>query len=184
MGWPDNYGPRWEKNCQQDGLQNADDNSYAYAGGATVDRKGRQKSAKARIAGDNEQEGDEGPRPSLYEPFGRADFFGNEQNCRYHASNMAGFIAPGYRYVGGLEEMDNHGQDGVNVLYLDGHASFDGRSWPSPLGAVTQKSDQWNRVQWGSTPVKWDNSTMSANNMNAIQWVNYFDMNPGQLPLN
>lgn len=184
MGWPDNYGPRWEKNCNQDGLQNADDNSYAYPGGETIQSDERQNSAEMRIAGDNEQEGDEAPQPSLYEPFGRADFFGSEENCRYHASSFTGFISPGYRYVGGLEAADNHGKDGVNVLFLDWHAEFDGRSWPSPLGTVTQESDQWNRVQWGSKPVKWDNSTMTANNMSAIDWVNYYDMNTGQLPLN
>ena len=183
VGNPDNYGPRWEDVCKQNGLQNADDNSYAYTGGESVQRKEQQNSADMRIAGDNEQEGDEGPRPAMFEPHSRSDFFGSEENCRYHASTFTGYVYPGYRYVGGLEQQDNHSQDGVNVLYLDWHASFDGRSWPSPLGAL-EVQDWNNKCQWDGSPVKWDNGQMSCNNMGEIQWVNYYDMDPSALPLN
>jgi prepilin-type N-terminal cleavage/methylation domain-containing protein/prepilin-type processing-associated H-X9-DG protein len=44
-------------------------------------------------------------------------------------------------YVGGLEEEDNHSQDGVNVLYADFHALFDGRFWPSPIGMTYMTDD-------------------------------------------
>ena len=49
-----------------------------------------------------------------------------------------------YHYIGGLEREDNHGQDGVIVLYLDGHAVFDGRYWPSPIGMLDMEDDNPN----------------------------------------
>ena len=48
--------------------------------------------------------------------------------------------------------MDNHGLDGVNVLYLDWHAQFDARSWPCPLGCVESRGSGGGdgfRCKWG-----------------------------------
>ena len=137
------------------GLAAMDDVSYAYAGGLSVSSSERSKSAQMRIAGDNEMEGDEKPcKPDCGGPFWGAVGW----NCspgswtmRAHESEIRhGFVAPGYRYVGGLEEADNHGQDGVNVLYLDWHAEFDARSWPSPLGTTHFRWNGQNRCQWGA----------------------------------
>jgi len=49
-----------------------------------------------------------------------------------------------YYYVGGLENEDNHSEDGVNVLYMDFHAAFDGRQWPSPIGMLYMTDDDPN----------------------------------------
>ena len=115
-----------------------------------VSRQEQQKSGKMRIAADNEQEGDE--RPCIHNPWGW--FWSQPGPNDWHwrmTANLyhAGYVDPGYRYVGGLEAADNHGQDGVNVLYLDWHAEFDGRSWPSPLGAVYYRWSGQSRCQWG-----------------------------------
>jgi len=53
-----------------------------------------------------------------------------------------------YFYVGGLEDEDNHSEDGVNVLYLDYHAQFDGRQWPSPIGMLYMTDDDPNFLRW------------------------------------
>ncbi|GAG31124.1 unnamed protein product, partial [marine sediment metagenome] len=45
-----------------------------------------------------------------------------------------------YNYVGGLEEEDNHGTAGINVLYVDGHTEQDGGQYPGPLGCVNVSS--------------------------------------------
>jgi prepilin-type N-terminal cleavage/methylation domain-containing protein len=52
--------------------------------------------------------------------------------------------AGAYFYLGGLENEDNHSQDGVNVLYYDYHALFDGRYWPSPIGMLDMRDDDPN----------------------------------------
>jgi hypothetical protein len=39
----------------------------------------------------------------------------------------------------------------VNVLFFDWHAEFDGRSWPSPIGTLTQQnagSGDWVKLSW------------------------------------
>ena len=144
---------RWDLACTRAGLEPADDISYAYAGGRTIQSEEKAESAKMRIAGDNEQEGDEVPSGCG----GCWDWTCANQTNGSWAMRMTmsefhtGHVHPGYRYVGGLEEADNHGQDGVNVLYLDWHAEFDGRSWPSPLGTTFFRwSDNSNRCQWGT----------------------------------
>jgi len=140
----------WEKCARQMGIAAADDISYACVGEEDISSEERSSSAQFRLAGDNEQEGDEEPCC----PYGAwsCDAHGKgpgDWTNRMRANEFrAGQSYPGYRYVGGLEKADNHGQDGVNVLYLDWHAEFDARSWPSPLGAIEVKDD-WNKCQWG-----------------------------------
>ena len=137
--------PQWERICQMHGIGGADDSSYAYTGGKSVSREEQQSSAKMRIAGDNENEGDEAP--CFTQPYWNTYWTAPpEWKWRVSSFYFAGYVDPGYRYVGGLENSDNHGQDGVNVLHLDWHASFDGRSWPAPLGAVNYQ-DQQNQPQ-------------------------------------
>ena len=149
------------------GMPKVDQLSYAYTGGHSISRSEQQNSAQMRIGGDNEAEGDEKP---CGQAWGGSDVPGSD-NERFHGRQWGwtGMVAEQnphrhvnwgytggfrYHYVGGLEEYDNHGQDGVNVLYLDWHAEFDGRSWPSPLGAV--HTEDWAKYQWGdpitSTP--------------------------------
>ena len=143
--------PEWDVTCQAAGIGNADDISYAYVGSKYIDSEESASSAKMRIAADNEQEGDEKPVfPGDICMWGWE--CGDPARWRYTVHFQAGYVEPGYRYVGGLEKADNHGQDGVNVLYLDWHASFDGRSWPSPLGALEFEWNNQPRCQWG-TPI-------------------------------
>ena len=140
----------WARCAREYGLAAADDVSYACVGEVDISAPERQNSGQFRFAGDNEQEGDEEPCC----PYGAWSCDAAGQGPGDWTNRMrgnefrSGQAAPGYRYVGGLERADNHGQDGVNVLYLDWHAEFDGRSWPSPLGTQNIQ-DEWNRCQWG-----------------------------------
>ena len=161
-----------EHHCKKVGLEAADDVSYAYVGQRHVDGSDLQSSARARVAGDNEQEGDERPcfdgtLCTKKKTCGRQV----EWQYRREANSLAGFLDPGYRYVGGLETADNHGQDGVNVLFLDWHVTFDGRSWPSPLG--TTGEGQWHRYAWGE-PIEGCGPQVMAhpNNANALHLGN------------
>ena len=139
--------------CPKAGLSNADDISYAYTGGQSVQQDEARNSARMRLAGDNEQEGDEAPCMQGFCNNGGWP-------CNNYARHMdrtvvrprSGYVPPGYRYAGGLEQSDNHGQDGVNVLYLDWHAEFDGRSWPSPLGMEEFEWQNQKRCQWADSP--------------------------------
>ena len=163
-GIPD---PVWERACQAAGSTAADDVSYAFVGQDNISRDEERKSAQLRVAGDNEQEGDE--EPCIHDPW---DWFwstpgGDNWHWRM-TSNLyhAGYVAPGYRYVGGLEERDNHGQDGVNVLYYDWHAEFDARSWPSPLGTLYHRWNGRPRCQWGPPQSGAYTCTAGRNNQN------------------
>jgi len=148
---------KFKKYARRTGLAAADEMSYAYAGGLSVQPEEQSSSGSMRIMGDNEMEGDEQPcMSSCWGPFWGAvgwicEDYGGTNTMRHFENEIRhGFVAPGYRYAGGLERADNHGQDGVNVLYLDWHAEFDGRSWPSPLGTEEfQWSDEDIRCQWG-----------------------------------
>jgi len=143
--WRDTSQKWVQEAARKFGLGAADGISYAYVGRENISPEEAAQSGSFRVAADNELEGDEKPC-----------FHGSPQWCtgsygsdtRRQCNMKAGYVPPGYRYVGGLEQADNHGQDGVNVLYLDWHAEFDGRSWPSPLGA--SDSEEWLRAQWGS----------------------------------
>ena len=142
--------PDWERACQKAGNTAADDVSYAYAGSQTFDRSEQAKSAQLRIAGDNEMEGDE--EPCIQDPWGWLWSKPGSENWHWRMTaniHHPGYVAPGYRYVGGLEEYDNHGQDGVNVLYMDYHGEFDARSWPSPLGTLNFRWNNQPRCEWG-----------------------------------
>ena len=156
--------PTWRDHCKETGLGTASGVSYAFTGEATVDQKEDSRSAQMRIAGDNEAEGDE--EPCI---FGTGVWWADgpawhaRKGCQAY---MAGYVDPGYRYVGGLEEYDNHGQDGVNVLYLDWHAEFDARSWPSPLGTLYYRWDNQPRCQWGP-PVSGGGRTCTAERNNS-----------------
>mgnify|MGYP006292845805 CR=1 FL=1 len=135
--------PEWEYFCKRSGIGTADDISYAWPGARTFSRKEMAKAAKLRAAGDNEAEGDEVPCLAHSGNWERAwRMWFDAQRVR------AGYLDPGYRYIGGLEEMDNHGQDGVNILYADWHAEFDGRSWPSPLGTLYYRWNGQLRCEW------------------------------------
>ena len=139
----------WKRYCNRRGITAVDDISYAYCGKRSVDTKEEAHAAQMRIAGDNEQEGDEWP--CLHDPWGWV--WTQPPKWRWRKCQnlyQAGYVDPGYRYVGGLEEYDNHAQDGVNIMYFDWHCEFDARSWPSPLGAVHWRWNGQARCQWGA----------------------------------
>ena len=144
----------WKRACQSVGLGAADDISYFYTGERTISSEEASQSAKMRIAADNEQEGREEPSHCSNRCWGgwccdSTNEKGGQAN-RFHCNEYrAGQIDPGYRYIGGLEKGDNHGQDGVNVLYLDWHGEFDARSWPTPIGCLYARWDgNHARCEW------------------------------------
>ena len=161
--------PETDVACQRSGVANADDISYAFVGGDAVDRQEQQHSAQMRLAADTEQEGDEEPcfEGGLCQ-IGHICGGGSWQ-YRHYANSRAGYVPPGYRYAGGLEEFDNHGQDGVNVLYADWHGEFDARSWPSPLGTLHFRWNNQKRCQW-TNPIPECGETVVAhpNNNNMV----------------
>ena len=156
-----NYERPTDRAC---GWEKVDDFSYAFVGGRiTSHNDGATNPGTFRVAGDNDREGYEAiPSDSRasYTPIketSRGIEFGQTREYTGLANDSVGFSMsvsgacpafldiwpkPGYRYVGGLEEDDNHGRAGLNVLYYDWHVAWDDRSFPSPLG--------WHRVQGGS----------------------------------
>ena len=146
--------------CDRAGLANAEDISYAFVGEENIEQDEAMKSAQMRIAADNEQEGDEAPChvgncPTSWPCNNYQEIF-----SRTRLNYRAGYVPPGYRYAGGLEQMDNHSQDGVNVLYLDWHGEFDARSWPSPLGTTYFRWNNQKRCQW-TNPLDVCNGTVA-----------------------
>lgn len=148
--WVDNVGSltrrHYERACRRAGICSADDQSYAFVGQECLSSAEEQRASDLRIAGDNEQEGDE---KQNYHNKDCVALWPREWQRRASLPNYAGYVAPGYRYVGGLEAADNHGKSGVNVLYLDWHAKFDSRDWPSPLGTLFFRYDGEPRCEWG-----------------------------------
>jgi type II secretory pathway pseudopilin PulG len=136
-----NNDPEARRVARKFGIGSADDISYAYVGNENLSKVEKSTAADLRVAGDNEMEGDEEPCGCASSNIG-----GCGRDMRTIRNFRAGVVPPGYRYAGGLEAQDNHAQDGVNVLYYDWHGGFDGRSWPSPLGAL--ETENWNKCQW------------------------------------
>lgn len=161
-----------EQACDLSGMAMVRKISYFYAGGWAVDRAERRKSADMRIAADNELEGDEKNAES-YTTVGYSVcgcwMPGADDDCHDHYDES---FRPEYYYVGGLEEDDNHGQDGVNVLYLDWHASFDARSIPSPIGRLYEREGEWQGYSWDSTPVvcNWGQPGLLCNGQPCSPW--------------
>ncbi len=130
-----------------------DDVSYVYAGAKALSRDEKRRASELRVAADNEQEGVEsqgnktsstpvqqvGAGHKLDTSMWYEDTSGSD--TAYRASYNGAY----YRYVGGLETNDNHGIQGINVLYMDWHAAFDARRHPSPIGArrMTQQGNFW-----------------------------------------
>ena len=128
--------------CGKAGIWTADQASYIYMGNRSVSKKESSHSAKFRLAADTDYSG---PMSSgMAEP---GDYnWASDGDCndgQMFNTCPDGISGGWYRYYAGLEEIDNHGQDGVNVLYLDWHAEFDARSWPSPLGVLHAR--EWNK---------------------------------------
>ena len=124
------------------------DGGYSAGGSVGILSAKMSRPGELRIFGDHDQEGEEtsyptakGARTKYFPAWG----YGAGRSC---CGGMEGLTADTavYNYVGGLDEMDNHGTLGVNVYYADGHAAFDARSWPAPLG-------NWDATTW--TKYKW-----------------------------
>ena len=124
-----------ESFCERAGIWTADQASYIFIGGNDVTPAEKRKSAAFRMAGDTD-----------YHKQFSAPSLGANRNCyndtHLHADDGKWY---NYNYHGGLEAADNHGKDGVNVLYLDWHVDFDGRSWPSPIGMPYQQD--WAKIE-------------------------------------
>jgi len=135
--------PSDEDKARSLGMTLVDDLSYVFVGEEGIQRN--KRSGELRLLADNETEGDE-QIPSEW---------------RYTAGQVDPGILDGvYYYAGGLEMADNHYIDGVNVLYIDFHAGFDGRAWPCPVGEVNTKS--WTKKVWNPAPGKtvWEDPVM------------------------
>jgi len=147
------YSYNGTKATEKSGLGNISRVSYIFTGQESISGEEAERSGELRILADNEQEGDEFPYFSragfqtTYGPLGwkwcRCGLFcgaGTGDGCMSAGEETAlkalGAYQYNYHYVGGLEPEDNHGRDGVNVLYCDFHAEFDSRYWPSPIGML------------------------------------------------
>lgn len=155
-----------ERECPRAGISIADNVSYTCMGQRDIGREESSRSATFRLAADSEREGDEICRRRdranrsnwtgiglFSDGAGRSHQYKHapQEIRRYHLNRGEGMR---YHYVGGLEEVDNHGQDGINVLYLDWHGEFDARSWPSPLGCMFMRDDDpdWIKWEWSGAP--------------------------------
>jgi len=118
--------------CEKAGIFTAQQASYIYMGQPAISASEKRKSGAMRLAADDDYD-----KPEL-----QAEGCNLPSNGGCSNGNIKVFFSGNreeYHYVNGLEAADNHGQDGVNVLYLDWHVDFDGRSWPSPLGMVEKQ---------------------------------------------
>jgi len=130
-----------EEWCEIAGIWTADQASYIFTGGDSVSSAEKRKSGAMRIAADTDYDADDG----YHSPSEGAD-----TNCYNDNQSPGGNPVTEFYYVDGLEAADNHGKDGVNVLYLDWHVDFDGRSWPSPIGMVDKQD--WDKKNEGDLP--------------------------------
>jgi len=130
-----------------------DDVSYIYAGERALSRAEKSRASELRVMADNEQEGDESQgNKTTSTPVEQAGSGYKLDTSMWYEDTSpdpsefrANYDGIYYRYVGGLEQSDNHGIQGINVLYMDWHAAFDGRKHPSPIGArqMTKEGDYW-----------------------------------------
>jgi prepilin-type processing-associated H-X9-DG protein len=144
------------------GIERADDVSYICMGSADLQREERQGAAELRVAADNEEEDDEMCEDGWRHMWGQflpglVPDQGDWNSYMYGGGGGDVSSSGTYHYVGGLERQDNHQQDGVNVLYFDWHASFDGRSWPSPIGMPEAESGGWQKYTWDASQSYTDN---------------------------
>jgi len=159
--------------CERAGLIVANKVSYICMGEVSLSAREKRHSGDLRVVADNEQEGDE----MCPAGWGAVD---SKEKIRAQFPNHVCGLFPEhlnfsdpeegafrdiahettpmrYHYVGGLETADNHGKDGVNVLFYDWHAEFDGRSWPSPIGTATmQDSGDWVKLRWDGSKTDTD----------------------------
>jgi hypothetical protein len=156
----------WEdlhSSCQKSGMDVIDEVSYVYTGQVSIDPEEERRTSIMRIFGDNELEGDEwwdsgasgdhAIKKTRIRSTRRVPDAVDHWFCAYPDWKCITMYPPAsggqwlYRYVGGLDDEDNHGRDGISVLYLDWHAETDGRAWPSPIGCRDYES--WNKLTWG-----------------------------------
>lgn len=135
------------------GLGHVDDVSYVYIGTESYNLQMKKNPAALRILGDNEEEGVEAPTDVQHRVQYADDFDAMNSPPSPLDPSLCPMSPPAqglYRYIGGLEEMDNHATDGVNVLYMDFHAEFDSRTWPSPIGRPDMEDGDpnWPKAQW------------------------------------
>jgi len=144
--------------CKREGMHILDSLSYYYCGEIGVDREEAERAGDMRILADNEQGscvargGDEwwcSQHGLTYSQYACEPDFPvgiSESGCGISGETCVGTLhrKGEYHYIGGLEDADNHSEDGVNVLYMDFHAAFDGRQWPSPIGMLYMTDDDAN----------------------------------------
>jgi prepilin-type processing-associated H-X9-DG protein len=147
--------------CRKVGMDVIDEVSYVYVGSDSTKRDVARAPSRFRLMADNEFEGDEDfevpdwlKRDKRIARTRTGARRGDEPNSQWNCGIRGCRVMiephddnrPYYRYVGGLEKADNHGRDGVNVLYLDWHAEFDARAWPSPIGLLDMT--RWTKLTW------------------------------------
>jgi len=149
--------------CPREGIDVISTVSYYFCGENGVDREEAERAGDMRIMADHEEEGDESDDDCVYGvAYARKTFelevhVGLVPRCAAPPCDGSQFGRGIYYYIGGLENEDNHSEDGVNVLYLDFHAAFDGRQWPSPIGTLYMTDDDtdfhhctWDTIADGS----------------------------------
>jgi prepilin-type N-terminal cleavage/methylation domain-containing protein/prepilin-type processing-associated H-X9-DG protein len=168
--------------------------SYVFTGGNGLSQEERRTPGDLRWYADNDQEGDEngcGDGATAHQPCtagpGRTAY-GCGHPCSCFATTCGMYAPRGqnwgdYNYVGGLEEQDNHGRQGVNVAYFDWHVKWDARPWPAPIGMAESgglpgERPQPQQVQW--TYFCWDKSgTGWGNTTNGGNWAGWYECDPG-----
>jgi len=164
------------------GISQIDDLSYVHTGGISIQPEEEKLAGELRIAADNDCEGDAEEIPpdrccwrfagninykqvsqELTGGMFLKEWAGRLRFVQWGGGNAA--VGPPshvrYEYIGGLELGDNHGEDGVNVLYLDSHAKFDATHRPWPIGwmenVVPDKMPEWHGgFDWGADNASFD----------------------------
>jgi len=182
------YTPNEEERMATCGIDNIDDLSYIFCGDTSMTPEYMKHPGDWRMAADNDAEGDPREVPpdrcctrwrdvaymacTYPDAYTGGIFDGSYDNAarKYTWGDDYAWSSKlcRYEYIEGLELGDNHSTDGINVLYLDGHARFDsgnpkwGRPWP--IGWLENVVpdldwDHWTRgaIDWGA-----DNATMDT----------------------